>query len=75
MIADSTVPSGGENDKSDLYIAPTLLDEPSFSSESKVTDEIFGPILPIITTKLKQIYGSLATKPLVPMYMQGFRIF
>jgi aldehyde dehydrogenase (NAD+) len=52
MIADSTVLSGGENDKSDLYIAPTLLDEPS--RESKVMkDEIFGPILPIISYSTK----------------------
>lgn len=48
MIADSKVIAGGENDKSDLYIAPTLLDEPS--RDSKVMkDEIFGPILPIIS--------------------------
>ncbi|WP_194850435.1 aldehyde dehydrogenase [Nonlabens antarcticus] len=48
MIEDSTVITGGENDKSDLYIAPTLLDEPS--RDSKVMkDEIFGPILPIIS--------------------------
>lgn len=48
MIADSKVLSGGENDKEDLYIAPTLIDEPD--RESKVMkDEIFGPVLPIIS--------------------------
>ncbi len=52
MIADATIIHGGNSDKSDLYIAPTLLDEPS--RDSKVMkDEIFGPILPIISYSSK----------------------
>ncbi|SCY01429.1 aldehyde dehydrogenase (NAD+) [Nonlabens sp. Hel1_33_55] len=48
MIDESTVIYGGMMDKSDLYIAPTLLDEPSRES-TVMKDEIFGPILPIIS--------------------------
>ncbi|BAO56455.1 aldehyde dehydrogenase [Nonlabens marinus] len=52
MMEDSQVITGGTHDKSDLYIAPTLLDEPS--RESKVMqDEIFGPLLPLISYQNK----------------------
>jgi aldehyde dehydrogenase (NAD+) len=48
MLESETVIYGGNHDKENLYLAPTLLDEPA--RESKVMkDEIFGPILPIIT--------------------------
>ena len=52
MIKEDEVLFGGVTDKDDLYIAPTLLDEPAFDSAA-MKDEIFGPILPI------QIYSSL----------------
>ncbi|XP_051522167.1 aldehyde dehydrogenase family 3 member A2a [Myxocyprinus asiaticus] len=48
LIEDSTVAIGGENDESECYIAPTVLRDVTL--ESKVMqEEIFGPILPIIT--------------------------
>lgn len=40
--------SGGNMDESDLYIEPTILDGVSWNSPS-MEDEIFGPILPIMT--------------------------
>lgn len=39
---------GGEMDRDDLYISPTILDNVTWSSPS-MEDEIFGPILPILT--------------------------
>ena len=39
---------GGNMDESDLYIEPTILDGVSWNSPS-MEDEIFGPILPIMT--------------------------
>lgn len=39
---------GGKTDRSNLYIEPTVLDNISWNSPS-MEDEIFGPILPIIT--------------------------
>lgn len=39
---------GGATDLDTLYISPTLLDEPSLDSEV-MKDEIFGPILPVIS--------------------------
>ena len=39
---------GGKTDRSNLYIEPTILDNINWNSPS-MEDEIFGPILPIIT--------------------------
>lgn len=39
---------GGKTDQNDLYISPTILDDISWNSPS-MEEEIFGPILPIIT--------------------------
>jgi aldehyde dehydrogenase (NAD+) len=52
MLEDEKILYGGTVDEDDLYIAPTLLDEPALDSEV-MRDEIFGPILPI------QVYSSL----------------
>lgn len=54
---------GGSTDKDDLYIEPTLLDGVSFSSPS-MEDEIFGPILPIISyNNLPAIIRQIRTLP------------
>ena len=47
LIDSSKVIVGGNTDESDLYIAPTVLDNVSFDDEV-MQEEIFGPILPII---------------------------
>lgn len=48
MIDGQKVLAGGQHHKESLYIAPTLLDQPH--RDSKVMEnEIFGPILPIIS--------------------------
>lgn len=41
---------GGQSDKNNLYIAPTLMVDPPVDSPI-MQEEIFGPILPIITVK------------------------
>ncbi|XP_024401339.1 aldehyde dehydrogenase [Physcomitrium patens] len=48
-IADKIV-HGGERDEKSLYIAPTLIDNPPLDSPVMV-EEIFGPMLPIITVR------------------------
>ncbi len=57
---------GGSHDKEDLFIAPTLLDEPGLDSEV-MQNEIFGPLLPLISYQgendLRRIIGSYE-KPL-----------
>ncbi|MFB9076583.1 aldehyde dehydrogenase [Flavobacterium procerum] len=48
MIQNENILFGGENDANKLYIAPTLLEEPHLESPV-MKEEIFGPILPILT--------------------------
>lgn len=48
MIDPSKVIFGGISNEESQYISPTLLDEPDLNSEV-MKDEIFGPILPIIS--------------------------
>lgn len=43
---------GGQTDEEVLYISPTLLDEPELDSEV-MQDEIFGPLLPILSYTLE----------------------
>ena len=48
MIDGSKVIFGGETDADKLFISPTLIEEPSLDS-LVMKEEIFGPILPILT--------------------------
>ncbi|NER16380.1 aldehyde dehydrogenase [Spongiivirga citrea] len=47
MLKDERIPFGGRTDKNDLYIEPTIIDQPDLDSEV-MKDEIFGPILPVL---------------------------
>ncbi len=47
-LTNETIILGGQNNPSDNYIAPTILDEPHLNSEV-MKGEIFGPILPVIS--------------------------
>ncbi|MBC3759678.1 aldehyde dehydrogenase [Hyunsoonleella sp. SJ7] len=53
LIAQETVIFGGEIDATDSYIGPTLIDNPGLKSPI-MTEEIFGPILPILTYETKK---------------------
>lgn len=50
LMKDGTVIAGGETDRETRYIAPTLLDEVS-PDAPLMREEIFGPLLPIVTVK------------------------
>jgi aldehyde dehydrogenase (NAD+) len=47
LIDNKKVIYGGQTDKDDLYISPTLMDEISWE-DAVMKEEIFGPILPIL---------------------------
>jgi aldehyde dehydrogenase (NAD+) len=49
-LSNGKILHGGKTDKTDLYFAPTLL-EITNVNDAVMQDEIFGPILPIITFK------------------------
>jgi aldehyde dehydrogenase (NAD+) len=44
---------GGKSDKKSLFIQPTLLDDVKVSDDV-MKDEIFGPVLPVLTFKTKE---------------------
>jgi len=47
LLKDGDVVVGGQTDEADCYIAPTVLRNPRPDS-ALMTDEIFGPILPVL---------------------------
>lgn len=49
-LNQGTILYGGNNEKANLFIAPTLMDNVSLDSPI-MKDEIFGPVLPIISFK------------------------
>jgi acyl-CoA reductase-like NAD-dependent aldehyde dehydrogenase len=54
---------GGEHDSEERYIAPTLIDQVSLGDEV-MEEEIFGPILPIMTyDKLDEALEVIAARP------------
>ena len=71
MLEDSRVVFGGEFDTEDYYLAPTLIDEPSTDSEV-MKDEIFGPILPILSYETESDIDSVLSKYDKPL---GFYVF
>ena len=66
MLKSEKIIFGGETDANKLYIAPTLIEEPGLESPV-MKEEIFGPILPILTyeteTDIKNVV-SRYEKPL-----------
>jgi len=71
MLTDSEVVFGGSYDTTDCYLAPTLIDEPSMDSEV-MKDEIFGPILPILSYETKADIQSVLSQYDKPL---GFYVF
>ncbi len=48
LLENQKLLCGGQSNENTFYIAPTLIDEPNFDSKV-MQEEIFGPILPIIS--------------------------
>ncbi|WP_445452297.1 aldehyde dehydrogenase [Flavobacterium sp. 25HG05S-40] len=50
MLANENIIFGGQTNINDCYLAPTLIEEPNLNS-LVMKEEIFGPILPILSYK------------------------
>lgn len=62
---------GGSSNEENLFIAPTIVDNPDLSSPL-MNDEIFGPILPIITYKeIEEVAKFINDRP-KPLAMYVF---
>ncbi|MGB3614773.1 MAG: aldehyde dehydrogenase [Elainellaceae cyanobacterium] len=48
LLEGETIAVGGQTDRSDRYIAPTILDNVSWDAPV-MQEEIFGPLLPVLT--------------------------
>lgn len=71
MIDEAKTISGGIHDEESLYIAPTLIDEPSFDSVI-MKDEIFGPLLPLISYENESDLEKIISKYEKPLSLYVF---
>ena len=62
-LAEGTALIGGQSDATERYIAPTLLEVKSIGTKV-MQEEIFGPILPVITfEKIDQVVEFVTERP------------
>jgi len=71
LIEPSKVIFGGITSENDKYISPTLIDELEMNSEL-MKDEIFGPILPIISYATEDELQSIINKFEKPLALYVF---
>ncbi len=63
LIKSSTIYFGGESDRNQKYIAPTLLDNVS-EQDLIMQEEIFGPVLPVMEfVELDEVFHFLNRRP------------
>ncbi|HRG18894.1 MAG TPA: aldehyde dehydrogenase [Flavobacterium lutivivi] len=62
---------GGKHDENELFLSPTLIDEPSLESPL-MQEEIFGPILPILTYEHKNDIEQIVQKFEKPLALYVF---
>ena len=63
LMQDANIIHGGVTDPETLYIAPTVLDN-VLPSDSIMQEEIFGPLLPILTfTSCDEVIRSMQEQP------------
>ncbi len=72
LIDPSKVLAGGQCDKQDRYIAPTVLRNVKID-DPVMQEEIFGPVLPVITyEKLEDVYKQVKQLPRHPLALYLF---
>jgi len=71
LLENQNIIFGGIAIEDDLYLSPTLIDEPSLESKL-MQDEIFGPILPMITFQNEQDLKVIISKYEKPLSLYVF---
>ncbi|HLP64644.1 aldehyde dehydrogenase [Flavobacterium sp.] len=71
LLKNETILYGGQTNENDNYIAPTLLDEPKLES-GVMKEEIFGPILPILSYDNEQEIESIISHYEKPLSLYVF---
>ena len=71
MLKGENILAGGKSNIQDYYLAPTLLDEPSLNS-LVMKDEIFGPILPVLSFENEADLVSIISRYEKPLSLYIF---
>jgi aldehyde dehydrogenase (NAD+) len=71
MLQNEKIIFGGEIDANTHYIAPTLIEEPSLDS-AVMQEEIFGPILPILTYETESDIANIIKRYEKPLAFYVF---
>lgn len=71
LLENQYVLHGGQHNEEELYLAPTLLDQPMPES-AVMQEEIFGPILPIITYENKAELHKILSRYEKPLALYLF---
>ncbi|PQJ21128.1 aldehyde dehydrogenase [Tenacibaculum sp. SG-28] len=71
MLENNDCVIGGETDREDRYIAPTLIHEPNLDSPA-MQEEIFGPIFPLLSYKTESDIERILTKYDKPLALYVF---
>jgi aldehyde dehydrogenase (NAD+) len=71
MIESDKVIYGGKTDAKNLYISPTLIDEPDLNSDI-MQEEIFGPLLPILAYKNENDIKEIVSQYEKPLALYVF---
>jgi aldehyde dehydrogenase (NAD+) len=71
LMKDNQILFGGQTDKTDCYIAPTILDEPALTS-AIMADEIFGPLLPIVSYTVEEDLSKIIHRYEKPLALYVF---
>ncbi len=71
MLDQGTIVLGGKTDKEKRYIAPTLIDNVDVKS-AILNEEIFGPLLPIVSYNTLSDAISFITKHSIPLALYIF---
>lgn len=71
LIGNNKIVAGGNYEEENLYIAPTLIDEPSLESEI-MKDEIFGPLLPMLSFETENDLKKVISRYEKPLSLYVF---
>ena len=71
LLFETDIVLGGQNDATSLYIAPTVVDEPSLES-AIMKEEIFGPLLPVISYESPDELHNIISKYEKPLSLYVF---
>jgi aldehyde dehydrogenase (NAD+) len=71
LLKEQEIITGGKLNENELYISPTLINEPALES-ALMKDEIFGPILPILSYKNEEELEIILSKYEKPLALYIF---